>query len=306
MTTAKKKANLALDAQSYVSAALKVGHMTRDEVADLIGASRAAVGRLVEGNVAANRDVSGLAESVIRNLYATASGVALRCQIMELKLRMADLDNMSSGSAMSLIPKAQRELEMIEKMDSERFDEVDRLAQSSLGAQIEIYSARDMTEDPEGKRTHLLRAKEILSETADAALRTVLLGEQTADADKIVSIRMSLNHYFVAWELDELHAEEMRLPRARSVAQMLSERNYIEQACKVIALIRDPRLSYQLTDATALVSQPYLGAQLLTNAMKLTGHDPMKPREWQPAWLLVPIAEDENLTDIVHILEGKK
>lgn len=302
MASAPRDENSRLDAIAHARMLTELGYMTQEEGARTVDLPRANFRRVMNGEVAPKIDISGLTAAVIRELYQTASGVAVRCQMAEHDLRMADLDQCAASAALGLIPAAEAVVVAIETGDRSRFESVDNLALASLKAQIALYKARVVT--PNAAREALLRAAfNILDRQSDAIIRLVVLGAQTCDIDKLLGLRMLMNLYFAAAELDEISREDLRLPRAKEVAARLSDGDFLVGARRVAQLIRDPRLSYQLADAAALTGQFWASANLLADSMRLTGHDPALPRSWSPLWLVVRITAEPHFGEPIAILE---
>lgn len=295
--------NARLDAAAHVWMLTEMGFMTLGEAAETTGLKRNTVARVRDGE-SCRIDVSGLTAAVIRELYQTASGVALRCQMAEHGLRMASLDLNAASVALGLIPAAEALAASLPAAKA-RLEDVDLLALSSLKAQLALYKARYVDVASE-KEAQLRAAFSILDGQSAAVIRLVIYGDQTCDADKLLGLRMMLNLFFAAWELDEIAGERARLPLAREIAAPLCEGDFLARGRAIAKMIRDPRLSYQLAEAAAVTGQFWASARLLADSMRLTGHDPACPRSWAPLWLTVSITNEPHFEEPIAILERSK
>lgn len=288
-------AHRTLDAASGIWLLTEVMSLT--DAAELLEVSRPTLSRIRSGKGVGAQDVSGLSAGVIRAVFATDSGIAIDCQLMELELREAAMD----GHGLGLLTVAQDLHDAIVARRT-RLEHVDRLAIASLDGQVALHGARVSREEHARKKRYLRALDALLAEMP--LIETLFaLDRMAAESDRLLGLRMLLNAFFAAWSLDEIEGVRARLPRARALAKRILNAGAPRQALQLSTRLRDPRITYQVAEVAAIVEHHRIAATHLAEAIRLSGGDPARPREWAPDWLPDPVSGEAHFADTLALLE---
>lgn len=290
-----------LDARASVLALTELAGMTLDEIAEEVRISRPTLSRIKSGKGAGRQDVSGLGADVIRQLFATDSGIAEACQLLEHDMRMASLGHLDAGVALGLIPLAEDRLRVLSETDQTSMEAVDQLALASLEGQISLYKAR-AAESNLGRSQHFRKAFQALFSQSDLIVRLFILEDTVCDGDKLLGLRMLLNAFFAAWELDEIEGNTQDLPLAKAVAEKFVVPGVLRKTRSIAVMIHDPRLAYQTAEAAAITGNVYASADHLAAAIAMTGDDMADPLTWSPPWLPTPIVQEVHFEEPIKLL----
>ncbi|UWR10901.1 helix-turn-helix domain-containing protein [Sulfitobacter mediterraneus] len=290
-----------LDARASVLALTEFAGMTLEDVAEEVGISRPTLSRIKSGQGAGRQDISGLGADVIRQLFATDSGVAEACQLLEHDMRIASFGHCDAATALRLIPLAEDRLRVFSESGEISMEAVDHLALASLEGQIALYKAR-ATESDRGRLEHFRAAFQALFPQSDLIVRLFVLEDTVCDGDKLLGLRMLLNAFFAAWELDELEGNSQDLPWAKSVAEKFVVPSVLRKTRSIALKTQDPRLAYQMAEAAAVIGKVYAAADHLAAAIAMTGDDTTDPLVWNPAWLPTPIAQEAHFEEPIKLL----
>lgn len=286
-----------LDATVDANAFTVMGGFSTKKAAEQSGIPRATFQRLQKGNVSKNLDVSNLTTKVLKKLYLPSDPVAFRCQMMERKLRLADLGFADSRTAISLLDEADAVV-MSAETELRAGDETGELALASLKVQIALYRARG--HKGAAKARLLKMAHDILARNAPRLVRIVLVETLQHNPAVLISIRMLINWVFAAWELDEVDGEGPK--KIPAVVAAFNQPGFMRHARAIAAEIRDPRIAYQLAEVAALGRQHYSAMELLSDAIAMTGGDPRDPLLWKPVWLPVPLASEPHFAPVIELM----
>lgn len=290
-----------LDARVAIASLTGLTGLCLEDASEALGVSRSTLSRIRSGQGAKRQDISGLCAGVIRELYTTKSGVALACQLIELELRQAHLGIEGSAGSFGLLVRAEDRLDQLARSNHPELEVADRLALASLEGQIALYSAR-AAESLEARRDYYVWAFQALTAQTELVLREFSLGEMAWDSDKLLGLRILLNAFFAAWEIDTLNGDGATLPQARAVAAATSQPGFLSKARSIARLIGDPRLSYQTAEAAALAGHHMAAGNLLGDAITLDGGDPAHPLGWNPEWLPTPIRQEPHFEAAIGCL----
>lgn len=290
-----------LDARTAIASLSAFTALSLEDAAEALGISRPTLSRIRSGRGLGRQDISGLCAGVIRELYSTASGVALACQLIELELRLQHLGIECPSGGFGLLARAEDRLDQMVRTDYSALEVADRLALASLEGQIALYNARAV-ESREARRVCYVWAYDALTAQTDLILRQFALDELAWDSDRVLGLRILLNAFFAAWEIDLLEGEGATLPRARMVAGKLSQPGVLRKARVIARLIGDPRLSYQAAEAAAIAGHHEAAGNLLNDAIEVDGADPADPLGWHPEWLPTPIRDEQHFEAAISCL----
>lgn len=293
-------AHRTLDAASGLWLLTKFTPLSLANVADLLDVSRSTLSRIRSGQGVGTQDVSGLCAGVIREAFATDSGIAVACQLMELELREAAMD----GHGLGLLTVAQDLHDAIVTRRA-KLEHTDQLAMASLAGQIALYGARVSRHAP-ARQARYRYALDTMLEKMPLIENLFALDHLAAEIDRLLGLRMLLNAFFAAWSLDEIEGSPDRLPRARALAKRLLKAGVSRQALHLSTQLRDPRIVYQVAEIAALVDHHHIASIHLAEAIRLSSGDPARPREWAPSWLTVPVAGEAHFADTLALLEAKE
>lgn len=292
------KAHRTLDAASGIWLLTEFTPLSLADAAELLDVSRPTLSRIRSGKGVGVQDVSGLCAGVIRATFTTDSNIAIDCQLMELELRDAAMD----GHGLGLLTVAQ-DLHDVIVARRARLEHADRLAIASLAGQIALYGARVSRHGPAREMRYRSALDALLTEMPLIA-NLFALDRLAAESDRLLGLRMLLNAFFAAWSLDEIEGASASLPRARALAKRILQAGASRQALQLSPRLRDPRIAYQVAEVAALVGHYRTAATHLSEAIRLSGNDPARPREWAPEWLSYPIAKEAHFADTIALLES--
>ena len=300
--TSPASSHLELDARIAIRSLTAFTPLSLADAAKALDISRPTLSRIRSGKGTGRQDISGLHAGIIRELYTTPSGVACKCQLMELDLRLADLEVGGAAVSEDLLSMASKRLFELPRADHPALDAVDRLALASLEGQIALYNARAVATD-EARWEIYRRAMLVLTAATELIMRQFALGGLAWESDRLLGLRILLNAFLAAWELDLLDGKGKELPNARKVARSLSEPGFLRKAREIARMIGDPRLSYQTAEAAAISGQYVAAGNLLADAIEIDGQDPAQPLSWHPTWLPIPVRDEphfETAIDYIH------
>lgn len=286
-----------LDASSALWLLTEFTPYSLEDASNVLDIPRPTLSRIRSGKTCGKRDVSGLCTSVIREVFATDSEVAVACQLMEHELRQAAI----GGDGFALLTNAQ---DLHDKLVTHGVmsEDVDQLALVSLAGQISLYGAQASRLTSKRKERYQRSLNVLLSELPRIE-RLFTLGNMVPEADRLLGLRMLLNAFFAAWSLDEIEGAADKLPRARKVASRILQAGISGQSRQISERLRDPRIAYQTAEVAALVEQHRVAATHLADAILLSGGNPTVPRAWKPHWLTTDISGEAHFVITLTILE---
>lgn len=244
----------------------------------------------IENEGRAASDIAGLTHSIIYAFFGTVSRVAYEAQLAEHLLRNAEPHKL-----LAAIACARTVLAKLTVVAERRLDVVDRLAITSLAAQVLLYQAR--------KESSPVRLRSIYSEALDALLGHLgeidrLTAGDLVAADPglgVLVVRMMLNGLFAAYKIDELDGNERR-PVTRVTAAKFMTADFARTAEKATLKFGDPRLGFFAAEAAIYLGKKFVAARLMRASMKVDGANDF--RSWQPHWAPKKPGDDPNLSDL--------
>lgn len=302
---ANYETNAALDARVGIQSLMALAFMSPIDIEEATGIPRATAGRILRREVGSPRDVSGLTSNVIRELFQTDSGIALELQLIERDLRMAREGDLDGKISFGLLLRATDSVQMIAERPILRKDDLDTLAFASSRALIALYNSENRHLES-ARIAQLNEAYDQIARHFALISRIFAMEDTTSDVEKLLGLRMLLNAFFAAWGLDDLERNSGSYPRAKAAARLIASPDVIQRARNIARKIGDPRLSYQMSEAAALIGQHYTAAGLLGDAIRITGHDEHNPLEWMPPWLSTPIWKEPHFAEPIRFLVERK
>jgi hypothetical protein len=269
------------------------------------GVGIATLNRVEHGKSSA-KDISGLPAAAIYALFDTPSQIAYECQMMEWELRSVKYGSNDAAAAAYLFPKALNVLDKVQsQLSRDNVELVDRLAVKSLLGQINLYRS-GASEDANVRLPLFRAAKDQLLTLLPEMMRVLSLASTSSlDNEAVIVVRMLLNAFFAAFEIDDLSGSENGGQEARSVAKSIISPDFTNAVELVSVQLSDPRLAYNAAEAAGLLGKDFVAARLLKTAIKIDDCTIQDVLFWSPEWLVEPVTKSPRLAGAISALRHK-